>query len=400
MAAAASGDSSTSGHFFWLQREQQGPESEAGPCTVWRCWRCGQTCSMLGGPGDSLWRTQAGGSRGGAGPGDPAVTRGETHPRGESPEAGRETAVGARLPAHLGRGRWLVCTSCRLWYSFSSSSSAAAFSVGSCSQHLALGSQGGPVPAPTPAHSPLPSPGCVPFPPQLTEQERAAPPATPVRGPGCPRRAGGERQSTARRGDGARPPSSPFFSVIRRTKTPMVSSLVSSGRQAGLVPGGEREPPGFQGRSRWDPLLLAGYARTWQQRAPQAWVCAPRASALPQLLPPSLLSTTAPAAPGAERFQGPLNSTIPHTVYGMGASLSQGLPSPQPKGAVGGLSAQNPHQPQHTACHTLSLGLSLRPVFFVTNQGPRPQGHENGPNNQSWASSRVLGLAPRQQPAS
>lgn len=272
VAAAASGDSSTSGHFFWLQREQQGPESEAGPCTVWRCWRCGQTCSMLGGPGDSL-----------------------------------------------GRGRWLVCTSCRLWYSFSSSSSAAAFS---------------------------------------------------------------------------------FFSVIRRTKTPMVSSLVSSGRQAGLVPGGEREPPGFQGRSGWDPLLLAGYARTWQQRAPQAWVCAPRASALPQLLPPSLLSTTAPAAPGAERFQGPLNSTIPHTVYGMGASLSQGLPSPQPKGAVGGLSAQNPHQPQHTACHTLSLGLSLRPVFFVTNQGPRPQGHENGPNNQSWASSRVLGLAPRQQPAS
>lgn len=37
-AAAASGDSSTSGHFFWLQREQQGPDSEARPCTVWRWW--------------------------------------------------------------------------------------------------------------------------------------------------------------------------------------------------------------------------------------------------------------------------------------------------------------------------------------------------------------------------
>lgn len=37
VAAAASGDSSTSGH-FWLQREQQRPESEARPCTVWRWW--------------------------------------------------------------------------------------------------------------------------------------------------------------------------------------------------------------------------------------------------------------------------------------------------------------------------------------------------------------------------
>ena len=54
VAAAASGDSSTSGHFFWLQREQLGPESEARPCTVWRWWRCGQTCGMLGGPGGSL----------------------------------------------------------------------------------------------------------------------------------------------------------------------------------------------------------------------------------------------------------------------------------------------------------------------------------------------------------
>ena len=59
VAAAASGDSSTSGH-FWLQREQQGPESEARSCTVWRWWRCGQTCGMLGGPGGSLWKTQVG----------------------------------------------------------------------------------------------------------------------------------------------------------------------------------------------------------------------------------------------------------------------------------------------------------------------------------------------------
>lgn len=58
VAAAASGDSSTSGHFFWLQREQQGPESEARPCTVWRWWPCGQMCGMLGRPGGSLQRAQ------------------------------------------------------------------------------------------------------------------------------------------------------------------------------------------------------------------------------------------------------------------------------------------------------------------------------------------------------
>lgn len=58
VAAAASGDSSTSGHFFWLQREQQGPESEARPCTVWRWWSCGQMCGMLGSSGGSLQRAQ------------------------------------------------------------------------------------------------------------------------------------------------------------------------------------------------------------------------------------------------------------------------------------------------------------------------------------------------------
>lgn len=89
-AAAASGDSSTSGHFFWLHREQQGPESEAKPCTVWRWWRCGQMCGKLGVPSGSL-----------------------------------------------GTGPWPVCTSCLLWYSFSSSSRAAAFSVGSGSQNPA-----------------------------------------------------------------------------------------------------------------------------------------------------------------------------------------------------------------------------------------------------------------------
>lgn len=57
-AAAASGDSSTSGHFFWLQREQQEPESEARPCTVWRWWRCGQMCGMLGEAGSSLQEEQ------------------------------------------------------------------------------------------------------------------------------------------------------------------------------------------------------------------------------------------------------------------------------------------------------------------------------------------------------
>lgn len=57
--ATASGDSSTSGHFFWLQREQQGPESEARPCTVWRWWRCGQMCGTFGGAGGSLQGAQA-----------------------------------------------------------------------------------------------------------------------------------------------------------------------------------------------------------------------------------------------------------------------------------------------------------------------------------------------------
>lgn len=37
VAAAASGDSSTSGH-FWLQKEQQGPESEARTFTMWKWW--------------------------------------------------------------------------------------------------------------------------------------------------------------------------------------------------------------------------------------------------------------------------------------------------------------------------------------------------------------------------
>lgn len=251
-----------------------------GPARCGGAGDAGRRAACWGGPATACGEHRREGHRVGQAQEAPQRQEGKRTPGASTQRQAEYLRSGARLPAHLGRGRWPVCTSCRLWYSLSSSSSAAAFSVGSCSQHLALGSQGGPAPAPTPAHSPLPSPGCVPFPPQLTEQERAAPPATPVRGPGCPRRASGEGQSTARRGDGARPPSSPFFSVIRRTKTPMVSSLVSSGRQAGLVPGGEREPPRFQGRSGWDPLLLAGYARTWQQRAPQAWVCAPRASAL------------------------------------------------------------------------------------------------------------------------
>ena len=47
-------------------------------------------------------------------------------PQGRVPTRQAEYLLsGARLPAHLGRGWWLVCTSCRLWYSFSSSSSAA-----------------------------------------------------------------------------------------------------------------------------------------------------------------------------------------------------------------------------------------------------------------------------------
>lgn len=78
--------------------------------------------------------------------------------RGDAPQGrvpGRQAEdlwSGAHLPAHLGRGRWLVCTSCRLWYSFSSSSSAAAFSVGSCYQNLALGSPGEPAQSPLPTH--------------------------------------------------------------------------------------------------------------------------------------------------------------------------------------------------------------------------------------------------------
>lgn len=53
--AAASGESSTSGHFFWLQRVQLGPERRARPCTVCRwCWcrqmggSCGRRGSLLG----------------------------------------------------------------------------------------------------------------------------------------------------------------------------------------------------------------------------------------------------------------------------------------------------------------------------------------------------------------
>lgn len=92
VAAAASGDSSTSGHFFWLQREQQGPESEARPCTVWRWWRCGQMCGMLGGPGGSLQRAQGGAvTRAGQCQGVPGGRKGNqgtmkgTQPSGNSP---------------------------------------------------------------------------------------------------------------------------------------------------------------------------------------------------------------------------------------------------------------------------------------------------------------------------
>lgn len=173
VAAAASGDSSTSGHFFWLQREQQGPESEARPCTVWRCWRCGQTCGMLGGPGGSLWGTQAGGSRGGAGPGDPGETGGETHPRAESP--GGRPSTCCRGPA------------CRLTWAEAGGWSAPAVGCGTPSaappapRHslwaAALrtwlwAAREDPPPHRPPAHSLLPRAGRVPFPPPLTEQER------------------------------------------------------------------------------------------------------------------------------------------------------------------------------------------------------------------------------------
>lgn len=67
-AAAASGDNSTSGHFFWLHREQQEPESEARPCTVWRWWRCGQMCGMLGEAGGSLQESKGVQSLGQLGP--------------------------------------------------------------------------------------------------------------------------------------------------------------------------------------------------------------------------------------------------------------------------------------------------------------------------------------------
>lgn len=205
VAAAASGDSSTSGHFFWLQREQLGPESEARPCTVWRWCRCGQTCGMLGGPGGSLWGTQAGGSLGWGRPRRPReVVKGNRGDRrGDAPQGrvpGRQAEdlwSGARLPAHLGRGRWLVCTSCRLWYSFSSSSSAAAFSVGSCHQNLALGSQGE-SPAPTLCPLTPPQPGlCVFSSPAHQARKGAAPSATLVRGPGWPEASRQEGQSSA-----------------------------------------------------------------------------------------------------------------------------------------------------------------------------------------------------------
>lgn len=122
---------------------------------------------------------------------------GETHPRA-SPQ---------RQAEYLGRG-----PPCPLTWAeaggglpqlsavvlFSSSSSAAAFSVGSCSQHPGSGRPGRPAPTPTPAHSPLPSPRLYAFSSQLTEQEEGNTASTPVRGPGCPRgRAGGEGQSTA-----------------------------------------------------------------------------------------------------------------------------------------------------------------------------------------------------------
>lgn len=44
-------------------------------------------------------------------------------------------ALLTHLPTHLGAGPWLVGTSCALSYSLNSSSRAAAFSVGNCSQN-------------------------------------------------------------------------------------------------------------------------------------------------------------------------------------------------------------------------------------------------------------------------
>lgn len=139
--------------------------------------------------------------------------------RGNAPQGrvtGRQAEYllsGARLPAHLGRGRWLVCTSCRLWYSFSSSSSAAAFSVGSCSQNLALGSQGGPAPAPAPC--PLTPPQgrpCAFSSPAHRARKGAAPPATRSEGQaarGAP--AGGAEQ---RSGAGMGPDLPPHLSSL------------------------------------------------------------------------------------------------------------------------------------------------------------------------------------------
>lgn len=291
------------GPLLWLQREQQGPRVKPGPA------RCGAgdagRRAACWGARDSLWRTQAGGSQGGAGPGDSRSDRRGNEFPGASPQRQAEHLRSGALPCPppgqrpvAGLHQLLAVVLLQQLLQ------RRAFSVGSCSQHLALGSQGGPVPTPTLPTHPSPAPAVCLFPPQLTEQERAAPPATPGQRARLPEKAPAGRGRAPLGAGWGQTSLLTFLLCGSGAPRPRWCPhwCPQAGRQGWSLE--ERENHQDSRKKRVGPSPCSPASGLGSRGRPRPG-CAPRVlSSGPELLPPSLLSATAPAAPGAERFQG------------------------------------------------------------------------------------------------